>query len=95
METDGALAAYARFAGNRGIIVVPNNNSDGKSAFEVKIPYEAMGLAADETNYTLTDLMTGAELPRGGSGEILTFAAEIPFEHMGVYLIEAGARAGK
>jgi len=84
------LQAYARYAGNMGIIIVGNNDksgSRGEENFLVTVPFSEMGLDA-YSDFTVTDLMGGNVVASGKKEKTGTFAAEVKFRHIGVYLIE-------
>ncbi|MDD4772580.1 MAG: alpha-amylase family glycosyl hydrolase [Eubacteriales bacterium] len=89
VDTEGTnLTAYARYAGDRGVIVVPNNNNEGKEISAlVHVPFDDM-FPGPADRYTVTDLMTGRIVAEGTRSETSSFDAVIKNEHMGVYLIE-------
>ena len=80
------LQAYARYRGNKAIIVVGNNAPDATS-FRVTVPLCETKLDKYK-QFTLTDLMTGEVLASGGKAEIGCFTAQAAYTHIGVYLIE-------
>ena len=88
VETTGltALRAYARYMGDHAVLVIPNNEKDADGSFTAKIPYADMGLPAGQ--YTVTDLLTGNTVASGKSTELTSFSGSVPYEAMGVYLIE-------
>ncbi len=79
---NGNLQAYARYSGNKMIIVVPNNSKNILSV-KIDIPFEEAGFEKT-SSYKLTNLMNGSEI----KGENNSFSANIEAEHMGIYLIE-------
>jgi len=88
-----SLQAYARYAGNKAVIVVGNNgrmlSEPGEpNRFTVSIPFDEMGLGAYKT-FTLTDLMTGKEMASGSKSELNTFTATVEYQHIGVYLLSS------
>jgi len=81
------LQAYARYAGNRGIIVIGNNAPGGRESFEVTVPFGGMGLDG-YGKYALTDLMSGVRVAAGTRADVERFAATVKYQHIGVYLAE-------
>ena len=81
------LQAYARYAGNKGVIIVGNNGEPGSENFTITIPLDSMNLGA-YAEFTLTDLMTGKQIASGTKSDVEMFNAEIEQSHIGVYLIE-------
>lgn len=87
VETDheDAIQAYARYAGDTAVLVVPNK-FDTDSDWTVTVPFDEMGLkAVDE--YVVTDLLTGEELARGSADEVQNFAAAINRRELGVFAV--------
>ena len=83
------LQAYGRYAGNKGVLVVPNNNvHDKTSPFTVVVPFDEMGIGSN-TQYVVTDLLTGKEVARGTRSQVSDFQAKVAYEEVGVYLVEA------
>ena len=87
------LQVYARYAGNKAVIVVGNNgrilSEPGElNRFTVSIPFDEMGLGAYKT-FTLIDLMTGKEMASGSKSELNTFTATVEYQHIGVYLLSS------
>lgn len=89
IETTGLtkLQAYARYAGNQGIMVVPNYEESSDGYFCATIPYTAMKLDGFE-QYRLTNLLTEQVLAEGTKEELASFEDFVRYEYMGVYLIE-------
>lgn len=83
------LQAYARFADGKGVIVVPNNNvHDKTSPFTVAVPFAAMGIE-NNTQYRVTDLLTGKVIAKGNRTQVQDFKAAVAYDTVGVYLVEA------
>ena len=80
------LQAYARYAGNRGVIIV-GNNEPSLDSFEITVPLEAMNLGSF-SEYVLADLMTGKQIASGTKSDVAKFAAKIDYRHIGAYLVE-------
>ncbi len=90
VEVEGNyLQCYARYAGGKGIIIVPNNN--GESAwFKVHIPFEDMGMDGSE-RYVVTNLFDGKEVARGTREEVAVFYLETQHDDVAVLLVEKAA----
>lgn len=88
VETTGltALQAYARYAGEHAVLIIPNNEEKSDGAFTATIPYDEMNLP--DGDYTLTDLLTGEVVAEGSRSSLTSFSGKVAFEYMGVYLIE-------
>ncbi len=89
---DGApnnLQAYARFAGGKAILIVPNYGSKSSARFLVKPDCAALGIDPAGI-YQITNLMSG-ELVTAQSGPALSddgFTAEVEPDHLGIYLLD-------
>lgn len=88
VKTDGmdALQNYARYADGKAVIVIGNNDAE-TNICNVKIPFYQCELNGYKT-YTVTDLMTGREILSGTKKDIDKFTAFVPYEYVGVYLVE-------
>ncbi len=82
-----SLENYARYADNRMVIVVANNEEGNSGVCTVKIPFEE-GFAETYKNYKVTDLLTGRVIAMGYAETVDNFSAIVPYEHCGVYLVE-------
>jgi hypothetical protein len=87
---DGApnpLQAYARFAGGRAILIVPNNSNAG-AQFKVNPDYDKLGLDATAP-YKITDLMTGQTVSTDPQSiDDKSFTVSIDAGHLGIYLLD-------
>lgn len=81
----GDLQAYARYADNRAVIIAPNQTSSTSGT--VTVPFADCGLRY-YTEFTVTDLMTGEIIMRGGRGDVEKINVSIPENYVGVYMIE-------
>lgn len=79
---EASLQPYARFAGGKAILVVPNR-SDGNARFSVRIPFAEAGLDRN-AEHVVTDLMGDRQL---AAGRLESFLAEVPGGGLGVYLV--------
>lgn len=88
VEVEGltALTNYARYAGNKMIIVVANNEAESSGICKVEIPFDAF--EEPYLNYKVTDLLTGQTVTMGYRETVNHFSAIVPYEHCGVYLVE-------
>lgn len=92
---DGAeeIQPYARFAGNRAIVIVPNISSNIRTDFNVYTPFTDAGIDGYKS-YVITDLLNDKVIAKGEARDIAKFSVKIPYENQGVYLIEGvGARS--
>jgi len=87
VEGLSALSAYARYADNKAILIIPNNDKDKSGVCSITVPFEKCGITG-YSNYTVTDLLTGIVLAQGSAEDIKTFSAVVPYEYQGVYLVE-------
>ena len=87
VKVDGNyLQCYARYAGGKGIIVVPNNNGE-KAWFKVYVPFEEMGIGSSE-EYVVTDLFSGREMARGTREEVAEIYVETQHDDLLLLLVE-------
>ena len=83
------LQAYARYAGGKGVIVVPNNNVHNMDAnMTVVVPFQDMGIGYN-TKYRVTDLLTGKVIAEGSRSAVQDFEVKVPYDEIGTYLVEA------
>jgi hypothetical protein len=86
--TPNPLQAYARFAGGKAILVVPNYQGDANSTgFDITPPFAALGLPVAGP-CTITDLMTGQAVFHGDAKDAATIHTTIQPDYLGVYLVE-------
>lgn len=83
----GTLENYARYAGNRAVIVLANNSLSTSGVCQVNIPFEKM-FTKNYKTYVVTDLLTGEVLVSGTQEEVDRFCAIVPYEYCGAYLVE-------
>ncbi len=81
-----ALENYARYAGNKMVIVVANNEEAGNGVCTVEIPFDK--LEGEYKNYKVTDLLTGRVVTMGYAERVNNFSAVVPYTYCGVYLVE-------
>ena len=82
------LQAYARFAGGKAVLIVPNYQNE-KAEFEVRPDDTALGLGPLRTDH-VTDLMTGEVIPiqTGVREDDRTFTRVIDRDRLGIYLLD-------
>lgn len=83
------LQAYARYMGNRAVLVVPNDNINNKTGvLKVAVPFNETGLSS-YTRYTVTDLMTNKIIATGTKSQVGIIDVKVPIGTIGTYLVEA------
>ena len=85
-EGFGTLEAYARYSGNKAVIIVANN-TDENATGSIEIPFSKCGIDFYKT-YKVTELMSGEVVAEGTKKQVSEFTAEIDSEYVGVYLVE-------
>lgn len=84
------LQAYARFAGNKAVLVVPNNSDSAEStAFKIRVPLVKLRFASVGKSIAVTDLMTGQPVSSGLATSELELSVSIPKDHLAVLLVES------
>jgi hypothetical protein len=85
--TDKKTDNYARYGGDRMVIVVANNKEEQTGVCTVEIPFSD-GFTQQYYNYRVTDLLTGRVVAVGRADTVNNFAAVVPYEYCGVFLVE-------
>lgn len=85
--TDKKTDNYARYMGDRMVIVVANNKEEQTGVCTVEIPFSD-GFTQQYYNYRVTDLLTGRVVAVGRADTVNNFAAVVPHEYCGVFLVE-------
>ena len=85
--TDTKTDDYARFMGDRMVIVVANNKAEQSGVCTVGIPFSD-GFTQQYYNYRVTDLLTGRVIAVGRADTVNNFSAVVPYEYCGVFLVE-------
>ena len=80
------LQNYCRYADNRMVIVLGNNEADNDGICKVEIPFDKLDKTYD--NYKVTDLLTGQVIAVGRADTVNHFSAIVPYQYCGVYLVE-------
>ena len=80
------LQNYCRYAGNRMVIVLGNNEAQNDGLCTVTIPFDKLDKAYE--NYKVTDMLTGQVIAVGRAETVDHFSAIVPYQYCGVYLVE-------
>ena len=80
------LQNYCRYADNRMVIVLGNNEPQNDGLCTVTIPFDKLDKSYD--NYKVTDLLTGQVIAVGRADIVNNFSAIVPYQYCGVYLVE-------
>lgn len=83
------MQAYARYYGDKAIIIVPNNNihkTDGKMT--VYLPFEDINLS-NYRKYTITDVNTGKLIVSGTKTQVSRFQTTVKQGYIGVFEVKA------
>jgi hypothetical protein len=81
----GGLQAYARYAGNKAILIIPGNSN--RSEVTVSIPYSETGLASC-SRVCITDLKTGRTLAEGAASDLENIKITPPQKDMSLLMVE-------
>lgn len=81
---------YARYAGTKAILVIPNVNEDTNKAIEmtVAVPFADMDLDNYST-YTVSDIRTGKVIVKGDAAKVASFKDTVEHNTCGLYMITA------
>ena len=82
-----SLENYVRFAGNKAVIVLANNEEGNDGLCKVTIPFDECFETAYE-NYRVTDMLTGQIVAVGHAETVNHFSAIVPYQYCGVYMVE-------
>jgi len=87
VDTDiGTLQAYARYADNKAVIVVANNDENSCGG-NVEIPFGNCNISGYK-KYKITDLTTGKTILEGSKNDIKDFTTYVGYQRVGIYLVE-------
>ena len=84
---DTGLSAYARYAGDKAVLIIPNNNENISAFVTATVPFDECGIA-DHEKYRLTELWTGEVLGIFTKEEIGRINCYVPYENFAMILIE-------
>ncbi len=83
------LVSYARYAGQRGMLIIPNGNLHSPDAtFKVYVPLADMNLNGYES-YKITDALSGEVVLTGNEAAVQKFLTKVGAGKMALFLIEA------
>lgn len=83
------LYSYARYAGNKGLLIVPNDNAHKKDAeYKVYIPFADMELDYYES-YTVKNLATGKVVAEGTAKQLRSFTTSVAYGNVDVFEVTA------
>lgn len=86
--TPNPLQAYARFAGTKAVLIVPNPGATAEeSTFEIRVPLERLKFPP-AGKLALTDLVTGNPVIPTPAVNEPVFTMTIPRDHLGIILVE-------
>lgn len=84
-----ATQPYARFADNKAMLIIPNNNIHRPNAqMTVYIPFVDTGLDYYKS-YTVTDAETGRVIVKGSASKVAKFRINVPHNDQRVFLVTA------
>ena len=84
---DAGLTAYARYAGNKAVLILPNNNETANPYFTATVPLADCGIDGFKT-YRVTDLWSGEELCVLDRQSVEELSTYVPYESFAMILIE-------
>lgn len=92
VEVEGnALQSYARYQGDTGILVIPNNSGQDKT-YTVQVPFQSMKMSFPSA--VITDLLTGKVLAKGSVRETESIKVSVKQDHVAVLLVEKNGPSG-
>ncbi len=87
-----ALQAYARYAGDTAMLIVPNYNINKPNTdMTVYVPFKETGLK-NYKSYTVTDAETGEIIVKGSAADISKFTVKVPYEDQRVFMVKASGK---
>ena len=84
----GGLQAYARYAGDTAILIVPNYNASGNGNITLVVPFAACGLE-DKKHFIATDAVSGEVIAEGNADEVRQITLCVPFMDQRVLVIKS------
>jgi hypothetical protein len=81
------LQAYARFATDEAVLVVPNYGTTNGTTVQIIPNYSAVGFGSI-TSCRVIDLMTGNEIASGPVAQLSSFTTQIAANYLGIYLLK-------
>ena len=87
LDVSVGLTAYARYAGNKAVLIIPNNDENAPPYLTATVPFAACGISGFE-KYRVTDLWTGAVIAEGSAEGLSKITAYVPYQNFTMLLIE-------
>ncbi len=87
LDVSAGLTAYARYAGNKAVLIIPNNDENAPPYLTATVPFAACGISGFE-KYRVTDLWTGAVIAEGSAKGLSKITAYVPYQNFTMLLIE-------
>lgn len=84
------LQCYARYAGDTGILILPNDTEE-EAEFNVTVPLEEMGLSHFDT-FTVSNLMDGEKMLTGEQKDVSALKMKVAADSIGVILIKGSKK---
>ena len=81
------LTAYARYAGNKAVLILPNNDKKADPYVTAEVPFEECGINGYKS-YKVTDLWNGEVLFEGTAADIPELTVYVPYQDFAMILIE-------
>lgn len=87
LKESKGLTAYARYAGNKAVLIIPNNDERKSPYVTAAVPLDDCGISGYE-KYRVTDLWSGETLYETDAEHIETVTAYVPYQSFSMILIE-------
>ncbi|MBO4422902.1 MAG: hypothetical protein J5879_05655 [Clostridia bacterium] len=87
LEQSRGLTAYARYAENKAVLILPNNDENASPYITAKVPFAECGIDGYKA-YRVTDLWTGDVMLEGDGSQIAAVTAYVPYQDFAMILIE-------
>ena len=87
LKESKGLTAYARYAGNKAVLILPNNDDRKSPYITAEAPLDECGISG-YNKYRVTDLWSGEQLYEATAEHIETVTAYVPYQSFSMILIE-------
>ena len=87
LKESRGLTAYARYRGNKAVLILPNNDDKKSPYITADVPLDDCGISGFN-KYRVTDLWSGEVLYEATAEEIKTVTVYVPYENFSMILIE-------
>ena len=88
LKESKGLTAYARYADNKAVLILPNNDAGKSPYITAEVPIEDCGIYGRDTYYRVTDLWSGEVLYEADAEHIKELTVYVPYQNFGMILIE-------